>query len=131
MKFIGGMMELNPEDHIRQLRFRDNLRWYLKNEALLRLRMQRGQRDAQSIIRVFKEVLVSFAEGKMDVFNEIVERYQVSGLKGAVYPDCSGLILNEIQDIVEVSEVYPSSTEMPLLASRTTPPHAELNRIQP
>jgi hypothetical protein len=97
-------MRINPQDDVRQLRFRETLRWYLRNESMLKLRKEQGYLDAQYILEVFHEVSATFAEGKIDIFNEIVERYQAGGLQDR---DCSEVTPIIWQNIVEVVKLPP------------------------
>ncbi len=95
------MNYFNNTDHIRQQRFRENLRWFLLNQAALELRAEREDLDALDLVEVYAEVTATLAAGKIDVFNAVAERYQRT-YAPTVWP--IGAVDTEIvEDIVDLA----------------------------
>lgn len=97
-------MSLNPQDDVHQFRFRTNLRWFLRNEAALKLGKEQGHLGACYILELFNEVSATFAEGPIDTFNAVVEHYQGVIRKEPLASQSSGLVWRHI---VEVTKLPP------------------------
>ena len=96
------MDQLNSDDRIRQQRFWENLRWYLRNQAVLELRAEQDDFEAQTLIEVFEEVTGTLAAGKIDVFNAVAERYQKTSTALTNWPSPT-VGVESLQDVVDQS----------------------------
>jgi hypothetical protein len=102
-------VKINQQDDVRQLRFRENLRWFLRNEAMLKCRKEQGYLDAQYIFEIFNEVSAAFAEARIDTFNEVIECYQAGGLNHPIYSEGRGIILSNIVEVIKLPWRTPAA----------------------
>ena len=72
------MDQLNGASRVRQERFRENLRWYLKNQSSLQQRAEAKDGDSYRLVAAFGEASTVQSESKIDRFNEIAEQYRAA-----------------------------------------------------